>query len=310
MLTFYFFLLKGVSPTPRLDFCGAKPGQSCSGFIKNGVPPAPADRVCIISTSSYDLGGNAPGVDSGNPGTFRISQPSAVVFTSSLVSGSTLFNGLGSQVFAVLPLAWLLVLRRSWGCDHLTVVVGVAGPIILLQALFVPQDGLCAACRSAVGAGESMDALLATMASEDPVASLSTLFTNATAGALHAAAITSVTGVAAGASVSLTVGHAWYYPHFFWYRDSHAGSDDGVRYAVTFDSIQDVIASVDVNRTTSRLLSWQKIYSGLPHPLLQDAAFNLFNHIRSSMWMRDGSYRQWESFEFVDWYGHDCAWWF
>jgi hypothetical protein len=36
--------------------------------------------------------------------------------------------------------------------------------------------------------------------------------------------------------------------------------------------------------TTSKLVDWQQIYAGLPDPLLRDATFNLFNHLRSSMY--------------------------
>ena len=109
-----------------------------------------------------------------------------------------------------------------------------------------------------------------------------------------------MSGVPASGSVSLSVYHAWHYPHFYWFRDGLNGSDVGQRYANTYAGVADVAASIDLSRTAQRLLAWQSVYAGLP-PLLQDAAFNLLNHIRSSMWLRDGEYRQWESVEFPDW---------
>ena len=95
------------------------------------------------------------------------------------------------------------------------------------------------------------------------------------------------------------------------YRDSHTGSDNGVRYSDTFPGgTTAVLKSLNVTTIANRLLAWQSVYAGLPHPLLRDATFNLFSHLRSSMWHSAGQapgdggvaqYRQWESLEFVDW---------
>jgi hypothetical protein len=73
------------------------------------------------------------------------------------------------------------------------------------------------------------------------------------------------------------------------------------RYTNTFESVHAVAASLNITRITARLLGWQRVYAGLPSPLLRDGTFNLFNHLRSSMWTAADEYRQWESVEFTDW---------
>ena len=95
--------------------------------------------------------------------------------------------------------------------------------------------------------------------------------------------------------------HAWHYPRFFWYRDRFAGSDNGNRYANTYGTVEAVAASLNVTQIVQRLLGWQRVYAGLPAPILRDGTANLFNHLRSSMWTAAGEYRQWESLEFTDW---------
>ncbi len=94
-------------------------------------------------------------------------------------------------------------------------------------------DGDCPAgvCASAAGAGASLDALLATLTSADVFGELAKFdgggsgsggsgSDDADAGALFAAAAVGTAeagpGLAPGQSLSLTVAHAWYYPHFYW----------------------------------------------------------------------------------------------
>jgi hypothetical protein len=122
------------------------------------------------------------------------------------------------------------------------------------------------------------------------------------AGDLFAMAAASINGLAPGATASLSIVHAWHYPHFFFYRDAFTGSDNGVRYASYFDSAAAAATSLNLTQIAANILSWQDVFSGLPDPALADAAFNLFAHSRSSMWFheRGEEYRQWESLEFTD----------
>ena len=157
--------------------------------------------------------------------------------------------------------------------------------------------------QTKVGATASAEDLLVTLKSANPTQSLNTLQNNKTDSRtlLFAAAAVQVLNLPADANASLSIAHTWYYPHYYWYRDSHGGSDNGVRYTNTFPTIQSVAASLNLTTMAENLVEWDQVYSGLPDLVLQDAAFNLFSHLRSSMWHRSGEYRQWESFEFVDW---------
>jgi hypothetical protein len=96
--------------------------------------------------------------------------------------------------------------------------------------MFVPTSELCDGCTAGAGAAASVDALLAVLGAANPAATLNRApFRSPSPGALFAAASVTATGVAASDTVSLTVVHAWHYPHFFWYRDSYGGSDNGNR---------------------------------------------------------------------------------
>ena len=126
-------------------------------------------------------------------------------------------------------------------------------------------------------------------------------FARGTAQSLFAAASVTAVAVPPLANVSMTVAHAWHYPRFFWYRDRNGGSDNGVRYSNTYPTVDSVVPALNLTTLAGNLAAWQKVYRGLPHPVLQDAAFNVFNHLRSGMWHANGEYRQWESVEFTDW---------
>ena len=71
-----------------------------------------------------------------------------------------------------------------------------------------------------------------------------------------------------------------------------------MRYASTYKTIDDVPRKLNLSSLAGNLAAWQRVYSGLPSPVLRDAMFNLFNHMRSASWHANGEYRQWESFEF------------
>ena len=84
-----------------------------------------------------------------------------------------------------------------------------------------------------------------------------------------------------------------------------------MRYAGVHDDVYAVAASaqkaLESGAAAQRLLDWHSIYDGLCaiDPLLRDASFGLFAHLRSSMWMGNTGkgglqYRQWESLEFTD----------
>jgi hypothetical protein len=126
----------------------------------------------------------------------------SVVFTHGVVAGtSQLHNGLGAEGFFPLPTAG-------------------------------------AGQRAATGSAQTLERLLSTLQSADPVATLRTHKVGASAGAgadLFAAAVITSNGVVLpGATVAVSVAHAWWYPHFYWYRDVFDGTDDGVRYAQTY----------------------------------------------------------------------------
>lgn len=257
------WLSSGTAPRPRTDFCGAAAGQSCAGFRKTGAPmPPPPPRCKIASASSggttarYPLGANRAGTDSGTPGTWSVVAKQSVTFTTKVHPIAQQFNGLGAQT------------------------------------LQFPDGGVCAGCTSGVGVGDSIEDLLEVLRSGEGLsgeagASLSG-GGNATSGMLFAAASVTAVAVAPGSSVAMSVAHAWHFPRDFWFRDSHSGSDIGVRYSNTYPSIGTIVPSLNVSTVANNLLAWQRVYSGLPHPVLQDAAFNLFNHMRSAAWPADG----------------------
>eukprot|EP01043_Picozoa_sp_COSAG02_P031208 COSAG02_NODE_2026_length_10083_cov_4.210737_4_plen_839_part_00 len=152
------------------------------------------------------------------------------------------------------------------------------------------------------GSASSVEALLSTFDEPEPTLALAELRKNTAGDLFQATALTA--SVAQGQSVSLSVAHTWYFPTYTWYRDTHSGSDNGVRYSLNFESAESVAASINLELTTQSLHNWHSIYDGLnvQSPLLRDAALNLFNHVRSASWHRnDGrQYRQWESYEFAD----------
>ncbi len=175
-----------------------------------------------------------------------------------------------------------------------------------------------AALRAAACAGASLQHLLAALAaggSGDAAALLPPAQQPpppAASGALFAAAAVSALNLPPGATARLSIAHAWRFPHYFWYRDAHGGSDNGVRYADTFASARAVARSLNLTAQAAALAAWQGAFAGLPHPLLRDAAHNLFSHLRSSVWhsraARAGAatpgepeFRQWEALEFTDW---------
>ena len=220
--------------------------------------------LCWLDAQRHAQGANAAGLDSGFPGSFSISQaPPGVAFTTAAAKAP---NALGAQGL------W----ARGGAADSGTLSFGAAAGATmeeaLAQVLLVPT----------LPAGDGGGAV-------------------GGAGMLHGAAAARVAGLGAGDTASLTLAHAWHFPTFFWYRDRFAGSDNGNRYATTHASLADVVGSLNVTTICARLLAWQAVFSGLPHPLLRDAAANYFSHLRTSVWHASGQYRQWESLEFADW---------
>lgn len=227
-----------------------------------------AASSCTIDKTSYAQGANHAGVDSGLPGSFTSSKTSVVFSTSVNAGAKILHNALGEQGF------------------------------------FVLAGHAAAGVTSAASSAASIETLLATLKARDPSAALLGSGDLApAAGDLFAAASVTASGVPPGQSVSLSLAHAWHYPHFFWFRDRFSGSDNGVRYTSTYADVHAVAASIDLNTTTQQLLDWQRVFIGLPDPLLRDGVMNLFNHVRSAIWHGgdEQQYRQWESFEFSDW---------
>lgn len=237
-----------------------------------------AAAACLIDSGAFSQGVNRRGVDSGNPGSFNFSAAGdagdeavvGVAFGADVAPGAVqLYGGVGSQGLYALPAEAPAGSRVSAGA----------------------------------GAAASMEALLGTLSTgDDPSALLnSAQFRKAGADTLFGAAAVTVANLPPGADAALSVAHAWHYPHLYWYRDTHGGSDVGVRYAATYPTLGDVVASLNVTSTAGAQADWQRLFRGLPDPVLRDAAANVFNHVRSAMWPRDAGYRQWESLEFVDW---------
>lgn len=238
--------------------------------------------TCWLDTVGYAQGANSgAGVDSGIPGGFTVYNPNTtsttpwVVFTTAdpPPTHPLLHNALGSHGLFVLP--------------------GSTSP------------GSGASLSYSVAVGDTMEGLLTPLRLKGsaPAAELSSPY-QPSAGCvsgLFGAAVASVTGLLPGESASLSIAHAWHFPHYYWYRDSFTGSDNGVRYSHTFGDVHSVVASLNLTSTANTLVAWQTVFSGLPHPLLKDAAANLLSHLRSSMWLKSGEYRQWESLEFTDW---------
>jgi hypothetical protein len=231
-----------------------------------------AAGACLADAGArVALGANEAGLDAGNPGAFTAGGGS-VVFSARIPGGAQPSNAIGEQgLFAV---------------DASS------------------SDGSGAAALGAA-AGASPEALLALLLTESPADSLraaAAAVAGADAGDLFAMAAASINGLAPGATASLSVVHAWHFPHFFFYRDAFTGSDNGVRYASYLDSAASAAASLNLTQIAANILAWQGVFSGLPDQALSDAAFNLFAHSRSSMWFheRGEEYRQWESLEFTD----------
>jgi hypothetical protein len=246
---------------------------------------------CLKDSSQIFQGANAAGYDSGHPGIFivnRQEQPTtttsssrfprqeqttaSIVFTTRNVSDSTIrgHNALGSQGLFTFP---------------------------------VYIDGDVQNISYGASSSSTAEALLATLSDQNPSNTLHTLSSSSSSSSsdLFAMVSSSLVNLMPGSNASISLIHAWYYPHFFWYRDTFDGTDNSVRYTKQFNSIYEVVDSLNLTKLTTNLLAWQNIYSGLPDPILSDAAFNLFAHVRSSMWFaKDEEYRQWESLEFTD----------
>ena len=195
------WLSSALARNPQHDFCGAKPGESCAGFTR-AVGPAPSQcRLQMKSGAApaYTLGSNRAGVDSGNPGSWEVLPGRSAVFTTATSPGVKPYNGLGAQ------------------------------------GLYLPAGGVCSGCIASVGAAASMEELLDSLRTGGGVRSgVGGAGPSPGPDALFAAAAVTVPGLAPGGSVSMTVVHAWHYPHFYWYRDHDQGSDNGVRYSNTY----------------------------------------------------------------------------
>eukprot|EP00040_Diaphanoeca_grandis_P036929 m.238091 g.238091 ORF g.238091 m.238091 type:complete len:1248 (+) comp33718_c0_seq1:60-3803(+) len=252
-----------VAASSRSDCCAAcVHSQPCYAWQWDVVT-----STCLLDRSGYAQGANKADMDSGFPGSYSFGAM-GVTFTTSVVPDATLFhNALGSQA--------------------LTALAG---------------DGSDSGGVRTVGSGvaESVETLLATLTNPNPATALNA-HKGGSGGEVFAATTISVTNVPVGARMSMSIAHTWFYPHYYWYRDRFSGSDNGVRYTNTFSTIDAVAQSLNLTQIAQNLVEWQRVYAGLPDPVLEDAAFNLFSHLRSSMWHKSGEYRQWESFEFADW---------
>eukprot|EP00936_MAST-01D_sp_MAST-1D-sp1_P001493 g1493.t1 len=274
---------------------------------------------CTADREAYAQGANVAGIDSGNPGNWtfeyahsgdgdsdghRAAQPMPTVrFTTeyNAVGGTQPYNGLGTQALFV---------------------PAVSQPAGTTAPGFQATRG--------VGAAGDVESLLSVLHSAEPAASLNRMrrpVSTADGGALFAGATVTVSnlpapGSGSGGIVSLSIVHAWHFPHAYFYRDTLGGSDNGVRYATTYANVDSVGAALNLTQITQNLALWQDVYRGLStvDPALSDAAFNMFNHVRSAMWTgplptsRNTSgtshaaagtklapqYRQWESLEFTD----------
>jgi hypothetical protein len=232
--------------------------------------------TCMFDSKVLAQGFNSAGIESGHPGLFQVngggSSPVSIVFTNRNASNNTLqsHNAIGSQGLFTFP---------------------------------VQIDGTAMQSYYGASSGDSAEELLATLTEINPSLFLKdNLFQGSSSSTnLFAIASSTLLNLMPGSNASLSIAHVWHYPHFYWYRDTFGGSDNGVRYSLQFDSVYDIAASLNLTTLTQNLLAWQGVYSGLPDEVLSDAAFNLFAHSRSSMWfLRDEEYRQWESLEFTD----------
>ena len=160
------------------------------------------------------------------------------------------------------------------------------------EGFYIPT-GQAADLVSGSGSAASIETLLAAMRQLVPATALSNLRQNA-AGELFQAAAVTASSIAAGQAVSLSVSHVWHFPHYFWYRDTHAGSDIGVRYSLNFADVGSVAKSISLRNVTQSLQAWHSIFDGLPSPLLREASISLFNHVRSAGWhnTENQQYRQ------------------
>ena len=111
--------------------------------------------------------------------------------------------------------------------------------------------------------------------------------------ATHGATSVSVP-VPAGATVTLSITFAWYFPD----RD-HMGVNLGNAYAAIWDSSADVAAGLstakDLNDVVTTINNVHDVYHGSLPQWLSDAAINEASHIRGMMYLRDGRMREYEA---------------
>ena len=219
------WLSAALASKPLNNFCGAEPGESCAGFTRSPWPPPPRSQCRMQSSdtlaSAYTQGFNRAGVDSGNPGDWSIIPSHSVVFTARTASTATPYNGLGSQGF------------------------------------FFPAGGVCDGCTARVSTAGSLEELLGALRSGGGLPATGS-GSDSAADALFAGASVTAIGVASGSGVSMTVVHAWHYPHFYWYRDSDQGTDNGVRYANTYPAVASIPLATESQMITSHRLGVSK----------------------------------------------------
>jgi uncharacterized protein (DUF608 family) len=111
--------------------------------------------------------------------------------------------------------------------------------------------------------------------------------------------------VPAGANASLTISLGWFFPH----RD-FVLKDVGNHYtSLVNDSEQAARTLLEGDEVAADVASWAEVAnvlagrtqgrSSLP-TWLGDSLLNSLHHTRSAMWLRDGRWRQWESFACVN----------
>ena len=120
------------------------------------------------------------------------------------------------------------------------------------------------------------------------------------AAAMGAASVTA--SLQPGQTATLSIVFSWYFPN----RD-HVGLNVGNYYSNLFsDSLQvaEAVVSTDgegLPAVVRDIVSLHSIFLDTDLPVyLQDSLINSFSHVRSAMYTRDGTWRQWEAYDCVD----------
>ena len=302
------FTTRVLGPSPQVP----TPPPAHHGAQCRAAPAVPGEDITGTSATRTSVADGQPGLDDCRSSCCNMTDPPCngwVVADKTAPAGAH-----GSPCAPGRACCWMmagLVKSSTGGTPWATSSVGTPGQppaptthelhnALGSEGFFVPA-GQDAGVTAGSGSAVSIEALLAVLMAPLPAQALSDGGRQGAPDELFQAAAATASHVAPGDSVSLSVAHAWRFPHYYWYRDTHGGTDNGVRYTLNFQDVEAVAASIQLKNVTQNLGDWQSIYAGLPSPLLRDASFNLFNHIRSAIWHReDNQYRQWESYEFAD----------